>query len=152
MKLVLDTNILLDHFLEREPFCDSATLVMDLGYVGEFELWISTSQITDLIYVLTEGGKPKLAAYAKETMRHLRKFVHLYAIDDSDYDAVARSTWTDLEDAFIYQAAQDIKADVILSRDKEGFTKSGIQILTCEELFETLEKDFGLVYSSELLK
>ena len=148
MKLVLDTNILLDYLIQREPFYESAALVMELGFLGEFELWMSTSQITDLIYVITEGGKPKLANYAKGTMQQIRRFIHVYAIDEVDYDAVANSTWSDLEDAFIYEAARNIRADAIISRDKKGFQRSSIQVFTCEELFASLEGT-GIVYGLE---
>lgn len=146
MRLVLDTNILIDISIGREPYVNSATKLFELGYLGEFELWIGSSQITDLIYVITEGGKASLAAEARETMRSLRKSVHVYATNEADFDAVQNSTWDDLEDAFVFQTAMQVKADAIITRDKKGFQKSCLKAFDCEELFDYLEREKGLAY------
>ena len=57
MKLLLDTNVVIDFLHEREPYYDKVRLLMTAGRVGEFSLWITSSQVTDLIYILSEGGK-----------------------------------------------------------------------------------------------
>ena len=52
-KLLLDTNVVIDYLNEREPYYEKARLLMIGGRVGEFELWISSSQVTDLVYILS---------------------------------------------------------------------------------------------------
>lgn len=152
MRVVVDTNILIDYLIDREPFNKAARFIMELGYLGELELWMGTSQVTDLIYVLTEGGKPALAAHAQHIMRALRTFVHLYPMSEADYDAVAGCTWADLEDAFIHQVALNTKANAIITRDKTGFSKSLVKTFTCEGLLEHLQQEYGLVYAEVALK
>ena len=44
-KLLLDTNIVIDYLNEREPYYQKARLLMIAGRVGEFDLWMSSSQI-----------------------------------------------------------------------------------------------------------
>lgn len=146
MRLVLDTNILIDYAIDRQPFAESAGLLMELGYLRELELWIGTSQVSDLVYVITDGGRPAQADYAKETMRKLRRILHIYATDEEDYDAVAASAWDDLEDAFVFQTALKVKADAIITRDRKGFAKSPIKIFDCDSLFDWLRTDRGLDY------
>lgn len=58
MKLLLDTNILLDCMMDRQPFAADARKLLILGALGEVDLWMSPSQFTDAFYLLTEGGKP----------------------------------------------------------------------------------------------
>ena len=48
-KLLLDTNVVVDYLNEREPFYEKARLLMIGGRVGEFELWISSSQVNALV-------------------------------------------------------------------------------------------------------
>lgn len=55
MKLLLDTNVAIDFIHEREPHYRGARLLMTAGRVGESDLWITSSQVTDLIYILSEG-------------------------------------------------------------------------------------------------
>ena len=146
-RFVVDTNILIDYLAKREPFYPKAELLMALGYMNEFELWIGTSQITDLIYVMSDGGKSSLTSYVQESMLKLKKILHIYATDSEDYDNVARCAFSDLEDAFIFQTAIKVKANAIISRDKEGFSCSSIKVLDCDELFEYLESTKGVAYA-----
>lgn len=44
LKLLLDTNVVIDYLDVREPYYDKARLPMTAGYVGELELWITASQ------------------------------------------------------------------------------------------------------------
>lgn len=146
MRLVLDTNILVDAAMSREPHVASADKLFALGGLGEFELWMGSSQVTDLLYMITDGGKPSLAEEARREMVLLRKRVHVYATNEADYDAVAASTWTDLEDAFVYQTAVAVKADAIITRDKTGFVKSPLRVFDYEGLFDYLESEGGVAY------
>lgn len=146
MRLVLDTNILLDIVMGREPYVSSADKLVTLGYLGEFELWIGSSQITDMLYVITEGGKPSLADEARRKMKLLRKSMHVYATNEADYDAVSQSAWGDLEDVFVYQTAVAVKADAIITRDKDGFEKSPLKAFDCDGFFAHLESEKSLTY------
>lgn len=146
MRLVLDTNIIVDVALSRKPYEASANKLFALGRLGEFELWIGSSQITDFLYLITDGGKPSFAADARREMAQLRKCVHIYATSESDYDAVAESTWADLEDAFVFQTALQVKADAIITRDTTGFQKSFIKVFDCDGLFEHLKREHGISY------
>lgn len=146
-RFVVDTNILIDYLIKREPFNAKAELLMALGYINEFELWIGTSQITDLIYVLSEGGKPSQTSHVQETMIALRDMVHIYATDAEDYDNVSHCTFDNLEDAFVFQTALKVKANAIISRDKKGFSHSSIRVFDCDELFEYLETSKRVAYA-----
>lgn len=148
MRVVLDTNILIDYVLDREPFSEAASLIMELGYLGELELWMGSSQVSDLVYVMTEGGKASLAEHTKRTLTRLHKLIHVYATDEGDVDAVASSVWTDLEDALVFQTACKTKADAIITRGATGFQRSPIRVFTGEELFAFLEQEKGFVYEA----
>lgn len=57
------------------------------------------------------------------------------------------SPWSDPEDALPYEAALSIRADAIVTHDREGFEESALHAMDCEELFQWLERDFGLAYA-----
>ena len=80
MKLLLDTNVVIDYLHEREPYYEKARLLMTAGRVGEFSLWITSSQVTDLIYILSEGGKRSLLSHVLEQLRGMRTFVNVHAV------------------------------------------------------------------------
>lgn len=147
MRLVLDTNILIDAMALRHPFDKPAQKLMMLGYLGEHELWMGSSQSTDLINVMTNGGRASEADVARKMMRRIRQSMHVYATNETDFDAVAASTWEDLEDAFVFQTALNVKADAIITRDAAGFAKSPIKVFDCEGFFGWMESEHGVTYA-----
>ena len=74
-KLLLDTNVVVDYLNECEPFYEKARLLMIGGRVGEFELWISSSQVTDLVYILSNGGRTSEMDAVMGQLRGLRTLV-----------------------------------------------------------------------------
>ena len=115
-KLLVDTNVLIDYLSMREPFYDEARLLMIVGRVGEFELWMTSSQVTDLIYILSDGGKQSLMPSVLERLRGLRTFVEVFAVGGAEVDRMLASAWKDPEDALMFESALSLKADAIIVR------------------------------------
>ena len=143
MKLLLDTNVVIDFLHEREPYYDKARLLMT---VGEFDLWITSSQVTDLIYILSEGGKRSLLSRVLEQLRGLRTFVNVHAVSDREVDRMLAASWKDPEDSLIFESALEMRADAIVTRNQKDFEKSSIRVFDCEEFFDHLAEDKGLAY------
>lgn len=146
MKLLVDTNVLLDCMLERQPFAESARLLMLLGELGEFDLFISASQVTDAYYLLTNGGKRGRSEAAKRALLEARKFIRIASVIEREIDAALDSSWDDVEDACVYQAARSIKADAIITRNQKDFEKSSIKVFDCDEFFAWLKKEKQVDY------
>lgn len=146
LRFLLDTNVVIDHLHEREPFYRNARLLMTCGRIGEFELWITSSQITDLVYILSDGGKASLIPRVLEQVKGLRTFVELHPTSVSEVDRMLETSWGDPEDALLYEAALDLNVDAIITRDKEGYEGNLVRTFDCEELFAWLKDDLGLEY------
>lgn len=151
MKLLLDTNVVIDFLHEREPFYQKARLLMVAGRVGEFDLWITSSQITDLIYILSDGGSHVRMPRVLEQLRGLRTFVNVYAVGDQEVDRMLAASWKDPEDSLIFESALQMKADAIITRNQKDFESSLIRVCDCNEFFAWLRKDFNLDYEEVLL-
>lgn len=146
MRLLVDTNIIIDHVKNRGSFGGPAQKLMTLGYFHEFELWMSSSQFTDAYYLLSDGGKPSLAEEVKGKLKGVREVVRICSLGEADVDAALDSTWDDLEDACVYQCACKLKADAIITRNQGDFEKSSIKVFDCDELFAYLAEEKGLTY------
>lgn len=145
MRLLVDTNIIIDHMEDRVPFSRSAEKLIVLGYLREFDLVMSASQVTDAFYLLT-GGRASLADEVKQKLKKLRAAVRVCSLGEADIDAALDSTWHDFEDACVYQCALKVKADAIVTRNQKDFEKSSIKVFDCDELFAYLKDEKGLVY------
>lgn len=51
MKLLIDTNVVLDVLLKREPFCEAAINVLNLAKRNDVQEFISATAITDIYYI-----------------------------------------------------------------------------------------------------
>lgn len=146
MRLFIDTNIVLDYLDDRPGFSASARKLMVLGFLHEFELWMSASQVTDLLYLLTNGGQASEADSAKGSIRKARRFIRICPLTEADVDAALDSAWCDFGDACVYQRALRLRVDAIITRNKRGFEKSSIKVFDCDELFTYLAEEKGLTY------
>lgn len=145
-KLLLDTNVVIDFLNERAPFYEKARLLMICGRAGEFELWMSSSQITDLIYVLSNGGRASEMDDVMERLRGLRTFVNVFPVSDREIDLMLAAAWPDPEDYFLYEVALALKADAIVTRNQKDFPQGLIKVLNCDEFFSWMKAERRLVY------
>lgn len=146
-KLLLDTNIVIDFLNERDPFYQKARLLMLCGRAGEFDLWISSSQFSDLLYILSEGGRRSELARATKQLRGLRTFVQAHPLSSEEIDIVLSSPWQDPEDQLLAEAALRLRADAIISRDAERFKDSLVPVFDCDQFFAKLESE-GVIYEA----
>ncbi len=151
MKMFLDTNVVVDALVDRGSSHDAARLLLALGDIGEFEIWVSPTQWTDLFNILSEGGRPARRAEVKAKLASVRKAVRVTMMGETEIDRALSSAWEDFEDAVVYQTARTISPDVFITSSKNDFALSEVPVYTPEELFGWLEKEHGVVYA-ELLQ
>ncbi len=145
-KLLLDTNIVIDFLNERAPFYEKARLLMIGGRVGEFELWVSSTQVTDIIYILSNGGRASEMDAVMEQLRGLRTFVNVFAASDREIDLMLTAPWGDPEDYLLYETALALKADALITRNQSDFPQGLVSVLDCDEFFARMRNDYGLDY------
>ena len=145
-KLLLDTNVVVDFLHHREPFYEATRLLMLCGRVGEFSLWVLSSQVTDIISIMTEGGKKSKAPEALEKLRALRTFVNVHAVTDADIDKMLAASWSDPEDGLLIDMALKMRADAIITRDTHFPETDLIRVHDCESFFEWLKEEKDVSY------
>ncbi|ACV23682.1 Predicted nucleic acid-binding protein, contains PIN domain [Slackia heliotrinireducens] len=149
-KLLLDTNIIVDFLNRREPWFEDARLLMICGRVGEFSLWISSSQVTDLVYIVSQGGRKDLVPQTLERLRYLRTFVNVVPVSDADVDRILATSWSDPEDALLVDLALKIRADAVISRDAVLRETDLLPAYDCGGFFDMLRRDYGVDYDEIL--
>ena len=143
MKLLLDTNVLVDYFGARRPFCGQWELINALQMTGYAELWASAESYTDAFYLLRRAvGSEKLQDMFLESL----SFVRVCSVDEDDIRKAAERSWSDFEDCLIAVCAEKVKADYIITRDAGGFKRSKIPAMDAPSFFTMLEEDYGIVY------
>lgn len=146
MKLFLDTNVVVDALVDRNSHHAGARLLLALGKLGEFDLWVSPTQWTDLFYILSEGGKRSRAAMASSLLNELRSGVRISTVGETEIDSAMALGWPDMEDAVVHEAARATNPVALITNNKKDFAQSTLPTYTCAEFFAWLEGERGLSY------
>jgi predicted nucleic acid-binding protein len=133
-KVFVDTNVILDIFLKREPFFeDSQQLVVELPG-KKFMPFISSSSVTDIYYICKKAGIEKEVILEK--FKELLKTFEVLIINKDSINNAILSDMKDFEDAVQMMACKIEKIDLIITRNKKDFENEWIEVQTPEEFLE----------------
>lgn len=132
-KLLLDTNIILDITLKREPHFELSSKIFELIDKKRIIAYITASAVTDIYYI---SRKEKGNEIAIEFISNLIEIVDVIGVDKSIIVKALKSNLKDFEDAVQVSAAENYEIEIIITRNKSDFLNSGLEILTPEELID----------------
>lgn len=132
MKLLIDTNVILDVLLKREPFCNDAVKILNLSHQTNIYLYVSASAITDIYYIANQTLKNKTAI--KNLLSKLVQIVSIASVSESEIKHALTLTWNDFEDSVQYSVASLQEMDAIITRNPNDYKKADIKIWTPDKL------------------
>ena len=134
MRLMIDTNIVLDVLLEREPFYDQSKAVLDLCEQKTIYGFISASTATDIFYLIRKALGSTDEAY--KALGHILDIVKVLTVTNEDVNAAFLKKAKDFEDCLLATCAMSNKCDGIVTRNEKDFTTFGIKLYSPEEIIE----------------
>ena len=143
-RVLLGTEIVMDFMNERQPFYRQTRMLMVAGRVGEFDLWVTAPQVVDLVYLLSEGGKPDLLPRA---MERLRTFVQVADLTAANVDRMLASSGQNPEGQLMVNAAIDLRADFLLTHEPDGLENGLVKVTNVPGMFEWLCENRDLDYT-----
>lgn len=132
MKILIDTNIILDLIQSREPFSENASKIINSCVKKENEGYISAHSLSDIFFILR---KDKTVEERKALILNLCSFFTVIPEDKNFYTAVCQNNnWNDLEDGLQMKCADFEKLDYIVTRDAgKGFNNSPVKVVSAED-------------------
>ena len=136
MRVLFDTNVVLDVLLARAPHVRPATTLLDHVAARKLDGLLGATTVTTIHYLATK------AVGAAPAQRHLRTLLGLF-----DVAPVTRAVLTDAldlefpdyEDAVLHEAARHASATAIVTRDPKGFAKARLKVYAPEELLRFIQ-------------
>jgi len=129
MIIFLDTNILLDLFLERDQG-EAKQMIDSALYNNSASMYISDISIINTYYILNKYASK---ANALSAVKLLLKYCYFAEISLKIINQAASSDFSDFEDAVQYYCAMSINSKYIITNNKKDFTKSEIPIVNASE-------------------
>lgn len=124
MKIMIDTNVILDHLLDRLPFSNYAGKIINLSEDGELTGVINASSATDIYYILRKFIGHERAI---EVLNTLLLILDVSEVNKSDLLSAMEINMSDYEDALVACCAKRIKAEYIVTRNIKDFLSSPVQ-------------------------
>ncbi len=136
MRLLIDTNIILDILMAREPYYKDSAQISKLCETSIAEGYISTLTFANLAYIMRKELNPEKLENVLKTLSLLYRFEDLTA---TDINTAASLKWDDFEDAMQASIARRIHSDYIITRNLKDFKNSEVMALTPSELLARID-------------
>ena len=140
MRVLFDTNVVIDHLLARAPFVDSAERLMSLVDSGELDGVVCSTTVTTIHYLASK------VVGAREATAYIRELLAIFDVACVDREVLRRaldSGFSDYEDAVLHEAARAAGVSAIVTRNGKDFTRSTLPVFTPVELLAALQADPG---------
>ncbi len=137
MRVLLDTNVILDLLLERDPWRVEAEAIAQAGADGWLQAHASASSITDIFYI---SRRLVGAERARRVVRACLDTLQIVGVTRELLDAADRRPGSDYEDNLQIECALAAGLDAIITRDPRGFAGSPVTTLTPTELIARLAR------------
>ena len=136
MKVLFDTNVILDVLLDREPFVHDSLYLLSKVEQSEITGFVCATTITTIHYLASK------ALGADEALRHINSLLSLFVIAPVNrlvLENALQSKINDFEDAVLHEAAQHAGAKYIVTRNNIDFKKSRLAVFEPLELVNALK-------------
>jgi predicted nucleic acid-binding protein len=135
MKVLIDTDVILDLVLEREPFSEDAKNIWNANAQGLYEGYVSAITPINVHYFVR---KFKDAKVADQVVQEILNNLQICPIDYAVLQSARISAINDFEDAVQHSSAQNLGLDAIITRNIKDYTKATLQIFTPSDFLKTL--------------
>ncbi len=132
MRVLIDTNVILDWIMVREPNATNAGKIMEKCLFGGVEGYVTAHSLTDIFYILRKDFSVEKR---KQLLLLLCEGMNVIAENrQTILHALNRREWQDIEDALQMQCAKEAEVEYIVTQNLRDFCTSEIKAI-CEEEF-----------------
>ena len=135
MRILIDTNVILDILQKREPFFTDSYQALRKAIETDTECLVSASAATDIFYMLRKAFHS--AQKAKDRIEQLSQIVTFADVQGVDIHTALMRSMPDFEDAVVDAAAERSGANCILTRNIKDFTGSSIPAVTPTDFIQS---------------
>jgi len=135
-RILLDTNIVLDVLLDRQPHAKASTAVWTAVETGVADGMLAAHTVTTVHYLVRKelGGTE-----AKRVVISILKVFGIAAVDAAVVQEALQLPFSDFEDAVTAAAARFAGCECIVTRDPKGFRGSPVRSMTAEAVTPLLK-------------
>lgn len=135
MRVLIDTNIILDVLCSRQNFVETSSKIFKLCEIGKIEGYVSALTIPNIVYIMRKELDPEKI---KDILERLSLIFTIADLRADDIKKAAYLNFKDYEDALQSVCASRIKANFIVTRNIKDFADSRMTAITPVELIDRI--------------
>lgn len=133
MKILVDTNIILDVLCNRPDFYESSSRILKYCEVNKINGFISALSLPNIVYIMRKELTPQKTA---QLIQNLIMIFQIIELKTNDLKNASLLFSNDYEDAIQMCQAERINADCIITRNIRDFCNSKVPAYKPLEFFE----------------
>ena len=136
MKVLIDTNVLLDYIANRAPYANAAEQIIILCRDNIIDGCIAAHSMMNIFYILR---KNMTVSERKDILFYLSQIAEIIGIDKQKIlNSIGNDDFSDFEDCLQAECAKSFSADWIVTRNVKDFENSAIKAVTPDEFLRNL--------------
>ena len=136
MKVLFDTNIILDVLLDRKSFIKLSAGLVSLVEEKEIKGYLCTTTITTIDYLITKSHNRKTA---RNGISKLLGMFQICGVNEQVLQLALNSKFKDFEDAVQFYAGVCSNVDSIVTRNTKDYKEEQISVYTPAELWSIIQ-------------
>ena len=136
MRVLIDTNVLIDYIANRAPYTDDAEKIIVLCKDNRIEGCVAAHSMMNIFYILR---KSMSVSERKTFLFSLSQITEIIGIDRQKIiNAIVNHDFSDFEDCLQAECAKSFSADFIITRNVNVFENSEIKPITPDVFLQNL--------------
>jgi len=129
-KVFIDTDIILDVALAREPFFSVSKTILKMAETNLIMAYMSSNCIANLYYILRKaGGDPNARIFIESIV----KYINVISINHQNVLDALKSQFLDFEDALQNFSAAENQCEIIITRNIKDYKNSKLELMLPED-------------------
>lgn len=135
MKVLIDTNVILDVLCKRKQFYENSLNIFRLCEIKKVEGYISSLSVANIIYIMRKELDKSTTSILINNLSSIFNIINLTSVD---LLKAAELNCSDYEDALQFIEASRLKLDYIITRNTKDYISSKVSALTPKVFIETI--------------
>jgi predicted nucleic acid-binding protein len=131
--LYVDSDVLLDMLLERQPFFEYSQLLLSQRKLNKIKLSTSALVIANINYI---ASKKLGNTIARENIKQLIKLIEVLPFETDAINKALDSNFVDFEDAIQNFIAEKHGCEAIITRNVKDYKQSRLPVYTTEQFLK----------------
>lgn len=139
MKILVDTNVIIDALTSREPWNESAEKIFLMAANHTVDMYITASSATDIYYLVRKYLHS--TERAKQIMGKLYSLTDILEVTGADCMEALASHINDYEDAVVEKVAARKDMDYIVTRNIKDYQDGSVKIILPDDFVKMVEEE-----------